>query len=448
MRLKLIKRIIVSIAFLVYYSSILIASNDSLKVRDSVKKGWNFGILPAISFDSDLGFQYGGIVNAFNYGDGSRYPKYNHSLYFEESKCTKGSGISRFFYDSDKFIKHCRFSVDLSYLIDQAFSFYGFNGIQSNYNKNFIDSEHDEYKTRMFYAYNRSLFRVEPILQCPIYQKLKCIFGVGIYNYDIANVNINKLNEGQSNEDILPNVDGLFEKYKKWGIIPVNEQRGGWYNHAILGIAYDTRDNEANPMHGVRDEVLLGIAPTILGNKSNSLKISVIHKQYLTIIKHKLSFCYRLMWQGNEGTMPWYAKQLMLKSYPLGAYSEGVGGGKTIRGILRYRLIGNDFAFGNFEFRYMFGYKRIMNQNFHLGVNTFYDAGIITRFLPIDFSTISKSDINSYFSNYKSDVLHQSVGLGLRVIMNENFIVAFEYGRALAIQDGNAGFYINLNYLF
>ena len=29
------------------------------------KTGWNFGALPAIAFDTDLGFQYGGLVNLF-----------------------------------------------------------------------------------------------------------------------------------------------------------------------------------------------------------------------------------------------------------------------------------------------------------------------------------------------------------------------------------------------
>jgi hypothetical protein len=35
-----------------------------------VKTGWKFGgALPAVSFDSDLGFQYGALAEFFNYGD-------------------------------------------------------------------------------------------------------------------------------------------------------------------------------------------------------------------------------------------------------------------------------------------------------------------------------------------------------------------------------------------
>ena len=40
--------------------------------KKEIKTGWNMGALPAISFDSDLGFQYGAVVNFFNYGDGSK----------------------------------------------------------------------------------------------------------------------------------------------------------------------------------------------------------------------------------------------------------------------------------------------------------------------------------------------------------------------------------------
>lgn len=30
------------------------------------KTGWNFGALPTITFDTDLGFQYGALVNLYN----------------------------------------------------------------------------------------------------------------------------------------------------------------------------------------------------------------------------------------------------------------------------------------------------------------------------------------------------------------------------------------------
>ena len=43
------------------------ADKNSKEKSDSIKTGWNFGALPAISFDTDLGFQYGALVNFFDY---------------------------------------------------------------------------------------------------------------------------------------------------------------------------------------------------------------------------------------------------------------------------------------------------------------------------------------------------------------------------------------------
>jgi len=54
------------------HTGILWAQTDT---TDRIKSGWNVGGLPVVSFDSDLGFQYGALVNLYHYGDGSRYPQ-------------------------------------------------------------------------------------------------------------------------------------------------------------------------------------------------------------------------------------------------------------------------------------------------------------------------------------------------------------------------------------
>jgi hypothetical protein len=44
--------------------------------------------------------------------------------------------------------------------------------------------------------------------------------------------------------------------------------------------------------------------------------------------------------------------------------------------------------------------------------------------------------------------MHISAGGGLRIAMNENFIIAVDLGKAFKEQDGGMGFYMGLNYLF
>ena len=52
-----------------------------------------------------------------------------------------------------------------------------------------------------------------------------------------------------------------------------------------------------------------------------------------------------------------------------------------------------------------------------------------------------------YFSDDK-ETLHASWGAGLRIVMNQNFIIAVDHGRAFKKEDGVAGTYIGLNFLF
>ena len=73
----------------------LVSQENQDTLPKKIKKGWNMGILPSVAFDADLGFQYGVLTNIFNYGDGSKYPEYLHSIYFEAAYTTKKYGILR-----------------------------------------------------------------------------------------------------------------------------------------------------------------------------------------------------------------------------------------------------------------------------------------------------------------------------------------------------------------
>lgn len=49
---------------------VLVISLSAFSQEEKIKTGWNFGALPAITYSTDLGFQYGAVVNLFDYGDG------------------------------------------------------------------------------------------------------------------------------------------------------------------------------------------------------------------------------------------------------------------------------------------------------------------------------------------------------------------------------------------
>ena len=418
--------------------------------QETIKTGWTFGALPTITFDSDLGFQYGALVNLYNYGDGSRYPQFDHSLYFEVSRFTKGSGINRFFFDSDKLIKGLRTTVDVSFITDKALDFYGFNGYESKYNPAWEDDDDNDYVSRVFYRHERKMFRFKTDFQGKLVgEKLGWVAGFTYYHFDVNSVDIDNLNEGKDEEDKLPDVAGLYDRYILWGIIPDEEIKGGPLTYIKLGISYDTRDNEPNPMSGVWTEAVLQTAPSFLGNNDwPHTKISITHRQYFTLIKNDLSFAYRVGYQGTiSGEPPFFAQPLMITSILRGASSQGLGGSKSLRGILRNRIVGDGFVYGNLEFRWKFLRGKFLNQNMYLALNTFIDGGKVTSPIEFDTSLIPPDEYENYF-NQEEDGLHLCYGAGLRIAMNQNFIVACDFGKTTNAEDGSSGLYIGLNYLF
>lgn len=422
--------------------------------ESKTKSGWNFGVLPTISFDSDLGFQYGGLIDLYNYGTGDIYPDYYHKIYVEVSRYTKGSGINRLSYETIKLIPGVRYTTDLSFLTDQAYDFYGFNGYDAVLVKDWMDTESSDYRSRMFYRHKRSLFRFKNDFEGKLSgEKLLWNAGFAIQKFSIGLVDLDKLNKGKDPDDMLPTHDeepGLYELYQDWGIIDVEEADGGLVTTLKAGISYDTRDNRPNPMKGIWTEAGIETSQKFLGSEASFGKFYFTHRQYFTLIPNDLSLAYRLGYQQTIfGDVPFYYQPQVIVSALRGAFSEGLGGSKTLRGIWRNRVVGDGFFYGNVELRWKAVRFTFINQNFYIGLNGFTDFGMITK--KIDF-TIPNSYPEGFnqadFFDPDAEKLHITAGAGLRVVMNENFIIAFDLGKAFNEQDGGMGFYVGLNYLF
>jgi outer membrane protein assembly factor BamA len=420
------------------------------KKADKIKKGWNFGGLPVIAYDSDIGFKYGALVNVFNYGDGSRYPKYNHSLYFEWSRTTKGSGINQFTYDSEHLIPGVRVSAEASLLTEQSLDFYGFNGYQSYYNKDYEDDKNPDYISRMFYNQERKLTRLKADFQGKITgPKFRWFAGIEYNHARMATVDIKKLNKGKDTEDQLPDTALLYDKYIEWGIIPADQANGGSTTLLKAGVVYDTRDIEANPMKGIWTDLQFLMAPSFMGNGSLSYsRIAITHRQYFTLAPQVLSLAYRVSYQAKlGGTMPYYMLPFVYNTAP-SLTRDGLGGAKTIRGVMRNRIVGDDFAYGNIELRWKFLRTIVGKQNIYLALSGFLDGGMVTSKYKIDKSGVPSDEFSQKLVNSGDEKLHLGAGGGLHIVMNQNFVVALDYGRALNKGDGKSGLYIGLNFLY
>jgi len=416
--------------------------------------GFSFGALPTISFDADMGFQYGGLVSLYDYGDGTLYPSYKQMMKVEVSRYTKGSGTNQIFYDAKNLLPHhLRLTADLSYLTEKSLDFYGFNGYQSRYLPDLTDEDiSSEYITRVFYRDLRKMFRFTADMQGQISgPHLRWLGGIGIMNMKAGRVDFDAINKGKDEADKLTDTVTLFDKYAEWGIISAAEKDGGSANFLKAGIVYDTRDNEANPMKGMWSEALITYAPGFLFNPEFSYaKLVLIHRQYFTLIKDRLSFVYRLGYQGTiAGNAPFFMQPYMLSSYSSITKTDGLGGAKTLRGIMRDRVVGDGIAYGNLEMRWKFLKTHVGKQNLYFALNGFSDFGMVVQQVKIDKSKISAADQAKYFDfSFEKDKLHPSLGAGLRIALNENFILAVDYGFAMNKQDGAKGLYINIGNLF
>jgi len=440
----------------VFLISFLVLSSSAQEKK--VKTGWKFGgALPAISFNTDLGFQYGALAEFFNYGDGSKYPDFIDHTYTEVSRYTKGSGVYRFMYESNHIIPGVYLTSDISYLPDQANSFYGFNGYESVFNKAWMDEEAAAYKTRMFYRFQRNQFRFKNDFQGKLSgEHFKWSAGFAFQNFKIGSVNINKLNKGK--KDKLPSVTdepGLFERYQALGLVPLDEATGGWINTIKAGLIWDSRDNRPNPMKGLWTEIGIEMAPKFLGNDWGFSKLFITHRQYFTLIENDLAFVYRLGYQTTlSGHTPFFYQSQVITSRLTGYSSEGLGGYSSLRGVLWNRVIGDAFFMGNIELRWKPVYFTFLKQDCYLGLNGFYDFGKVTKNIELPANletTFSGLYVTENFSDYFKpghEKFHQSAGVSIMLAMNQNFVIAIDIGKAFNEQDGNIGFSIGLNYLF
>jgi outer membrane protein assembly factor BamA len=363
-------------------------------------------------------------------------------------------------YESNHLIPGVHMTSDLSYLPDQASHFYGFNGYESVFNKDWMDDKlaSPPYRTRMFYRFQRNQFRFKNDFQGKLSgDHIKWSAGFAFQDFVISSVNVDKLNKGKKVK--LPSVEeqpGLFERYQALGLISPNEADGGWVNTLKAGLMWDSRDNRPNPMKGLWTEIGVEVAPKFMGNDWGFSRLYLIHRQYFTLIEKNLSFVYRLGYQSTiSGTVPFFYQSQVITSMLTGATNEGLGGASTLRGVMRNRVLGDGFVMGNVELRWKPLYFKFLKQDCYLGLNLFTDFGMVTKDIKLPDNLQAKFESQIYpfenFSDYfkpGKDKIHQSAGVSIMFAMNQNFVVAVDIGKAFKEQDGNIGFSIGLNYLF
>jgi hypothetical protein len=408
---------------------------------DFVKTGINVGPLPSVAYNSDTGFQYGLLANIFFYGNGAIYPDYYHNLYVEWNQTTKGAGLAQVTYDSKYLIPGVRVTADLSAVTKNAWGFYGFNGAESKYNSTWVDRDDAEYKNALYYAMKRNQLRFTVNFQGNITDNsFRWLGGLGIMNFTVGSASTTRAWDSTATVQST-----LYDDLVTWGAITPEEADGGLVTYLKGGIVYDTRDNEACPMTGLWEELIMTYAPGFIGNESGWLQLTAIHRQYFTLIADKLSLTYRLGYQGIiAGTQPFYLQGNMPDSRN---NRDGLGGSKNVRGIMGSRLVGDGYLYGNLEARWKIVRFNWIGQSWYFGINPFVDAGMVVQPYDYDKTGIPTGVYDDYLTG-NSETVHIGYGLGIKLAMNENMILAVDYGFAGSSNDGSTGLYIGLGYLY
>jgi hypothetical protein len=426
-----------------------------------MKTGWSFGLLPTATFSVDNGFQAGAFGDIYNYGDGSTYPDPLHKISWEASYFTKSHRVRLYLaYDSKYLIPNMRVNASVTYMTDPLYSFWGFNGPASLAH---LDKPYDYYWTNKetdinYYGMSRNMLRVLANLQGRITDNLNWAAGVNFWNWKLGDMRDRGFKTGGSDQlHYYDKENTLFRDYQKLGIIRDDEKEGGNALELNAGFVFDTRDMEAAPNRGIWAEAYLN--GNVLDHRY--LKACLYFRHYIDIPIHIPAgdpvFAYRLAWQQTiAGETPMY----MIQNNPLlvqrNMISEGFGSSNTIRGLRENRILTEGFAWANTELRVKLVNFKLFNQYFYIAVNPFFDAGVITKLYRAEaFEAAAKKNVQTYmpFNNIydatKTGDIVYSAGGGLKIAMNQNFIVSVELAKCF-YKPLDAGMWlgIGINYQF
>ena len=395
-------------------------------VAQDVKRGWNIGPLPAVGYVSDLGLQYGVLCDFYYYGDGSSFPEYMHKFNLQASRYTKGSGMYHFFYDSKYLIPPFRVTFAATYMPDKLKGFYGFNGTSSTY---------DAQNNSAFYALDRKMTRIMANLQGNFSDNFGWAAGITFLKFNINRVE----------DDAYTQQETLYDLYVRQEIIRSAEVNGGSLLEMKAGLVYDTRDHEAAPSSGLNAELMLFGSPDINKTDNTYLKLSARISKFVPL-SDRLVLAGRAVYQGTlTGKPPFYIQPNISTLYLRQINSEGLGGINTIRGVLFNRLVGDGYFWSNIELRWKMFNFRFLNQDWYAGMNPFFDFGQVVQ--PYKLSEMKASGDPLIYSG-NPEKIHFSAGVGVKVVMNRNFVISVEFAKPFDKNDGKNGFYFGLNYIF
>ena len=410
------------------------------ETEESAIDGFTFGVFPKIAFDRYNGLELGGWGAVYDFGNRGNYPNPRQQIFVEASGSTKGSQHYVLSYDNRFLIPGIRFTFSASYSDDKALGFYGFGGYKSCYDAGLPES---------YYMMSRKSPYGKLDFTGRITGNLYWKFGYHFRYFILDEYSHDELAE-------MPYGKSLFAWYKALGFIEADECSGGMTSAWRAGLMFDSRDAEGDPSRGIWAEAFMEWAPKWMGTNKAYGRYYAVMRQYVPIVRNKLTFAYRASVQGFIGKPGFYALPCEPVLGP-GWDHEGFGGYNTIRGVMRNRIQGQATCCFNTEIRWKFYNTTLLGQNLSFGANLFFDGGRVLKDytdISVNASTWSWPVAEGLFPEHLTkggvEKFHLSGGAGLKVILNRNFVISLDYGRAFNRQDNRNGgtLYFNSGFIF
>lgn len=361
--------------------------------------------IPALNYDSDEGFGYGAILSLYDYGPGGFSP-YRWSAQPMVFFTTEGRKQLSVFFDTPHLIPDgWRLDVTLTLENRVATPYYGL-GNDTPFEPELAGGENPYYyrlgqeKVSARVNVHRSL-RGAPV---------RLLLGGSVSSFTI---------------DPTPKDEGTTLLHQELG--PDGRAPGGNYVSLRGGVVWDTRDQESQPARGAWSEILLERTDELLGSENTCTRITLADRRYFAM-GSRVVLAHRVILQNVAGDPPFFALQKLESSF---RPEEGLGGAKSLRGILRNRFTGKGLFIWNAEIRVRLADFSFLSRQGRLTANGFLDSGRVWK---------NGIRLGEAFSG-----LHRGVGGGLRVGLGPNFVVGFDTGWS---EEAGIQTYIGLGFLY
>jgi outer membrane protein assembly factor BamA len=373
------------------------ASSSSTPVEQAPKKerGVDAIVLPLVSYNSDLGFTYGGVAGAYLYAPG--HTPYQHGIALQAMFTSRGQQSHYLRYDGPQLIGPMRLELRLEYRRELRSPFYGAGNLSAQDFQGDENQERFNYKKGSPGAWVR--LRGRPWGESHPFQSY-----LG-YSWRYTEVD-------------------LFEASVLQELKPVGIE-GGATGQLMAGVLWDTRDNESDPTRGGVEELSLRVSGNATGSRYQYAGVTLSERRFWRLGPRFL-VAQRLTLDMLFGEVPFF--EWVTTGGVSG--SEGIGGMSSVRGIERNRFAGNVKAFSNTELRFRAFDFNLFKAPVTVGGVGFLDLGRVWH------PGVSDGEWWRW---------HPGVGGGLR-LSRRAAVVRFDY--AISPETGRQRIYLNFGHMF